>query len=229
MDIQLNYQEKGRGKPLILLHGNGESLAYFRHQINWFSKSYRTIALDTRGHGGSPAGTMPISLDQFAEDLCGFMDGHNIEKAHILGFSDGANIALKFALKYPARIDKLVLNGANITTAGVKPSTQRFVEMSYRFVSRFAASFPAAKQKADILKLMVDEPNITPEQLHDIRIPTLVIAGSRDMIKESHTRLIYQSLPDAQLALIQGDHFIARKNPRAFNQRVQAFLDGDRA
>lgn len=224
MDIEMNYIEIGQGKPLILLHGNGESLEYFRHQIPYFSKRYRTIALDTRGHGKSPAGTKPISLDQFAEDLCGFMNEHGIDKAHILGFSDGGNIALKFALKYPERIDKLVLNGANIATSGVKPSTQRFVEMSYRFVSKFAARSPKAKLKADILGLMVDEPNITPAQLNGVDMPTLVIVGTRDMIEESHTRLIYESLPNAELAVIKGSHFIANKNPDEFNRRVEAFL-----
>ena len=54
MDIKLHYREKGSGEPLILLHGNGESSAYFIHQLNYFSKWYRVIAVDTRGHGFSP-------------------------------------------------------------------------------------------------------------------------------------------------------------------------------
>ena len=103
MEINLNYLEKGTGFPLILLHGNGESLEYFEHQIAYFSKNYRVIALDTRGHGKSPRGEAPFSIRQFAEDLKGFMDQKEIEKAHILGFSDGGNIALTFALKYPGR------------------------------------------------------------------------------------------------------------------------------
>ena len=100
MDIQLNYIEKGSGEPLILLHGNGEDSTYFVHQIESFSKEYRVLALDTRGHGKTPRGTAPFTIRQFAEDLCAFMDQHEIPKAHILGFSDGGNIALTFALRY---------------------------------------------------------------------------------------------------------------------------------
>lgn len=124
MDIKLYYTEEGSGTPLILLHGNGEDGSYFVHQIKYFKNRYRVIALDTRGHGQSPRGEKPFTIRQFAEDLHDFMDEKGIGKAHILGFSDGGNIALVFALKYPERVAHLVLNGANLDASGVKPSTQ---------------------------------------------------------------------------------------------------------
>ena len=73
-DIQLNYIEQGQGQPLILLHGNGEDTTYFEHQIPYFSKSYRIIAIDTRGHGKSPRGERPFTIVQFAEDLHEFIE-----------------------------------------------------------------------------------------------------------------------------------------------------------
>ena len=96
--MKLYYKEAGKGFPLILLHGNGENGGYFEHQIGYFQDKYRVIALDTRGHGKSPRGEKPFTIRQFAEDLHDFMDEQEIEKAHILGFSDGGNTALKFAL-----------------------------------------------------------------------------------------------------------------------------------
>lgn len=113
MDISLYYEEKGTGTPLILLHGNGENGDYFRHQTEYFSKSYRVIAVDTRGHGKSPRGDAPFTLEQFAEDLKEFCAKLEIPKAVILGFSDGANIAMKFTLKYPEKVRALILNGAS--------------------------------------------------------------------------------------------------------------------
>ena len=104
MDIQLHSYENGQGFPLILLHGNGESNAYFKNQIAAFGEHFRTIALDTRGHGDSPRGAAPFTLEQFAEDLHSFMEEKDIRRAHILGFSDGANIALLFALRYPQMV-----------------------------------------------------------------------------------------------------------------------------
>ena len=74
MDIRLHYLEKGKGTPLLLLHGNGESAEYFEHQISFFSEKYHVYALDTRGHGKSPRGEAPFTLEQFALDLEAFMD-----------------------------------------------------------------------------------------------------------------------------------------------------------
>lgn len=76
MDIALFYQEKGSGEPLILLHGNGESGAYFTHQMDYFQRKYRVIAPDTRGHGKSPRGNALFTIAQFACDLYNFMAAH---------------------------------------------------------------------------------------------------------------------------------------------------------
>lgn len=226
MDIQLYMKEKGTGEPFILLHGNGESSDYFIHQMDYFAKHYRVIALDTRGHGRSPRGRAPFTIRQFAEDLRGFMDLHHIEKADILGFSDGGNIALAFALKYPERIHRLIVDGANLDGSGVRPSIQIPIEICYRMASLFAKKSSRARKNAEMLGLMVNDPNIEPEQLASIHVRTLVMAGTKDMIKKSHTRLIYESLPDAELAFIEGDHFIAAKNAAVFNQVVEQFLSG---
>lgn len=225
MDISLHYLEKGQGKPLILLHGNGEDNSYFVYQVAYFSRFYRVMAIDTRGHGQSPRGTAPFSIQQFAEDLRGFLDQHDIPKAHILGFSDGGNIALTFALHYPERADRLILNGANLFPAGVKPTVQLPIVLGYHTASLFAMRSPKAKENAALLGLMVKEPNIRPEELNGLTVPTLVIAGTKDMIRESHTRLIARSLPNARLVLLPGDHFIANKEPAVFNRAVRNFLD----
>lgn len=221
----LHYIEQGQGEPLVLLHGNGESLDYFAHQIAYFSHSYRVIALDTRGHGHSPRGDAPFTLAQFAEDLKEFLDAKKIKAAHILGFSDGGNIALLFALRYPERISSLILNGANLEPRGVKWTVQAPIEIGYRIASFFARRSASAKQNAEMLGLMVTEPHIAPAELSRLLMPVLVIAGDRDMIKASHTRLIADSLPQGQLVILPGDHFVANKNPAVFNAAVERFLE----
>ncbi len=225
MDIKLNYIEKGEGEPLIFLHGNGESLEYFSNQIDYFSEKYRVIAIDTRGHGKSPRGNTSFTIRRFSQDLLEFMDEKGIEKAHILGFSDGGNIALCFALKNLCRVDKLILNGANLFPEGVKKSVQLPITVGYRISSLFARKSQKAQQKAELLGLMVNDPNISASELCAIDVPVLVIVGTNDMIKHEHSRLIYESLPNSELAVIAGDHFIARNNPEAFNRRVESFLE----
>ena len=165
MDIKLYYKEKGSGKPLILLHGNGQSGEYFANQIECFSKRYRVIAVDTRGHGQSPRGEAPFSIRQFADDLRDFMDGLGLEKADILGFSDGGNIALVFAIRYTERVDRLIVDGANLNTRGVRPSAQIPIELGWRMVCRAAKKSEEARQKAEMMNLMVNDPNIPEEEL----------------------------------------------------------------
>lgn len=224
MDISLYYQEQGEGEPFILLHGNGEDGTYFANQLSFFSDRYRVIAIDTRGHGKSPRGTAPFTMEQFAVDLKELMDRLQIQKAVLLGFSDGANIAMKFALNYPDRVKALILNGGNLNTKGVKVSIQIPIEIGYRLTKLFAKKSEEAKAHIEILGLMVNEPNIEPIALHTLQMPTLVIAGTRDMIKENHTKLIAGSIPNAKLSIIKGDHFIAQKRPQEFNREVEAFL-----
>ena len=223
--IQLHFLQRGEGEPLLLLHGNGEDSSYFESQLEFFSRDHRVMALDTRGHGRSPRGTAPFSIETFAEDLLDFLDQQGLEKVHLLGFSDGGNIALTFALRHQERLLSLILNGADLFPSGVKPSVQVPIVLGY-WAARAAALFSRdAVPKMELLRLMVKEPHIPPEALGAIRVPTLVIAGTDDMIKEEHTRLIHRQIPGSRLALIPGDHFIAQKNPEPYNRAVEEFLE----
>lgn len=225
MDIKQFYVERGHGVPLILLHGNGESCEYFSRQIDVFSSRYHVFALDTRGHGKTPRGERPFTIRQFAEDLLEFMDGQQIDKAHLLGFSDGGNIAMVFAIRHPERVNRLILNGANLNAGGVKRTVQIPIELGYRVARSFSKKSGGAKRNAEMLGLMVNDPNVSPRELSKITAKTLVIAGTRDMIKEEHTRLIAESIPEAELVFLPGDHFIAGKRPEEFNRNVLKFLE----
>lgn len=222
MDISLHYIKRGSGPPLLLLHGNGESGDYFIHQMGQFARKFTVYAVDTRGHGQSPRGTAHFTISQFADDLLGFLDEHGIGKAHILGFSDGGNIALTFALRHPERVGRLVLNGANLDPAGVKPLVQIPIVLGYRLASLSKAT--KARANAELLGLMVNEPHIDPKELAALTMPVLVVVGSRDMIRAAHSRLIADSLPDGRLVTIAGDHFIANKQSAIFNRVVLDFL-----
>lgn len=224
MDIKQFCVEQGGGEPLILLHGNGESCEYFKNQIGVFSCRYHVYALDTRGHGKTPRGTRPFTIRQFAEDLLGFMDGRGVGRAHLLGFSDGGNIAMVFAIRHPERVDRLILNGANLNAYGVKRTAQLPIELGYRIAQKFAGKSDKARRNAEMLGLMVNDPNVPVQDLSRITAKTLVIAGTKDMIKEEHTRLIAKSIPGAELVFLPGDHFIAGKRPEEFNRVIWRFL-----
>ena len=228
MDVQLHYVVRGNGEPLILLHGNGEDGTYFSHQIAFFQKTYQVIAVDTRGHGKSPRGSAPFTISQFADDLYVFMKEHEIRRADMLGFSDGANIALLFTIRHPERVNRLILNGANLNPGGLKTSVRFSLMKEYRAARAAADESEAANRKMELLRLMVKEPNIPVNELKEVRVPTLVIVGEDDMIKKSHSRKIYKKLPAAKLVTIPGNHFIANENYDLFNLEVVNFLEENR-
>ena len=219
-DIELYYKESGKGFPLILLHGNGESSDLFDAQIPVFSAIRHVFAPDTRGHGRSPIGQPPFSISRFADDLRDFMDDRGIEKADILGFSDGGNIALIFAMRYPERLSKLIVDGANLYPSGMKNSVYREIRRRCRKYD----SDPSMEHEAKLYHLMTDEPDIKPWELNRITALTLVMAGTDDMIKERHTRLIAKNIPGAELRIIEGGHALCLDNPDGFNAAVTEFL-----
>ena len=219
MDIKHYYVEKGQGEPLILLHGNGEECGYFVSQIDEFAKYYHVYAIDTRGHGKTPRGEASFTIRQFVKDLAGFMDERGIEKANILGFSDGGNIALLFAIKYPGRVLKLVADGANLDTTGIVPKLMAAMRREYQ-----KAIDEGDVQKEEMFSLMVNDPNIPVDDLSKITAQTLIMAGTEDMIPEEHTRMIAENIAGSRLEFVEGDHFIAAGNPKEFNSIVLGFL-----
>lgn len=210
---------------LILLHGNGEDHTYFVKQIPALSPHFRLVLMDTRGQGQSTGGDGELNFSVFAADLLALMDHLQIAKAHLLGFSDGGNLALTFALAHPERVQSLILNGANLEPGGVKLSTQLPIVLGYgccRLLSPFSHK---ARQNGALLGLMVNHPHIPPQALAALTMPALVIVGERDMIRDRHSQLIARSLPNAQFVRIPGgDHFCAAKCPEVFNHAVLSFL-----
>lgn len=219
-------REWGEGEPLVLLHGNGEDSLYFAKQFDLFARYFRVIAIDSRGHGGSTHGEEGLSIGLMTEDVLAVLDALGIERAHLLGFSDGGNIALSFALRWPERTDKLVLNGANIRMfEGVMPWVSLPLYPicgALRVLGKFD---PEAVKKREVLELMVHDHGVSFDDLGWIEAETLVITGEHDLIRTEETDRIAAALPRVQRVTIAGaDHFCAAKAPHRFNLAVLKFL-----
>lgn len=221
MEIKHYYEEQGSGDALILLHGNGGSSVEYRSQLNEWAKHFHVYALDTRGHGKTPRGTAPFTIHQFAEDLYGFLQEKGIAKADIIGFSDGGNIALAFALKHPEKVKHLVLNGANLVPQGVKAYFQLPITAGY-YLTKLCRS-PAAKAKKEMLGLMVNDPYFSVEELSRLKPPTMVVAGTHDLIYKKHTELIARSIPHSGLLFVKGHHSVTNTDPKK-NKLIFDFL-----
>lgn len=225
-DARIAYYEYGAGAPLVLLHGNGEDSAYFAAQMEVFARCFRVVAVDARGHGKSDFGKGRLSFDRSADDLQTVLDALSIRKAHILGFSDGGNLAIKFALRYPDMVNRLVLNGANVRMLlGVRARDQLGVYPAVAVLSLLAPFSDAARQKREVLCLMTRGYGVTFPDLARLQAPTLVLVGENDMIRRAETNRILRSLPHAALCVIAGaDHFCAAGAPNRFNAAVLKFL-----
>lgn len=197
MYIQLNgqviyYEKTGEGSPIILAHGNGETHKIFDILIPELSKKHTVYALDTRGHGES-ATAEEYHYSDMAEDIAAFVHALDLKKPAFYGFSDGGITGLITASRYPSLFSSLAVSGANLTPRGLKYFMRRSIRKSYR------------RKKNPITKLMLKEPHITKYELSRITIPTLVLAGAKDMVKKKETKKIAKYIPNATLHILPGE------------------------
>ena len=194
--INLFYEKTGQGKPILLLHGNGESHKIFDVLTKQLSDKYTVYAIDSRGHGQS---SMAKELDYeiMAEDIAAFIKELSINQATLYGFSDGGILGLILAFRYPDILSKLIISGANLNPSGPKSSYLTLFKIIYIIT------------RSRNYKLMLTQPDIKDEQLQEINIPTFVLAGSKDIIKEEHTRHIAEQIAGSTLRILTGENHMS--------------------
>ena len=227
-DAEIYYEIYGSGQPLLLLHGNSQSINAFKNQIREFSEKYKVIAVDTRGHGYSTdLSTGALTYEIFAEDMTHLLDSLKIHKADILGWSDGGIIGIIMALKYPSYVNKLAVMSANLFPKPGALKDIAFVLMKELIDDlKYNKDIHSARQRR-IYELMFNEPRLTFTELRNIMSPVLVMAGENDFIFEGHTQKIASSIPDSQLMIFKNaDHFAPFSAAAEFNNAVLDFLNG---
>jgi pimeloyl-ACP methyl ester carboxylesterase len=191
--IELYYEAEGGGPALLLLHGNGESHEIFDRLSAALKDSFTVYAVDSRGHGKSGRADR-LSYSDLAEDCAGLIEALKLDRPAVCGFSDGGITALLLAIKRPELPGSLIVCGANTSPAAIKTPWLLLFKALHFFT------------RSPLLRLMLTGPDIRPEELARIRVPALVVAGGRDMIKEADTRLIAASIPGAKLKIFKGEN-----------------------
>jgi pimeloyl-ACP methyl ester carboxylesterase len=226
-DAELYYETYGSGEPLLLLHGNSQSIRAFSYQIGDLSKKYKVIAVDTRGQGKSTDETTgALSYDLFADDMKQLMDSLRIKKASVLGWSDGGNTGLIMAYKYPQYVTKLATMGANLfpTTQAVSDTVLNQVKAGLKNLQTKTDAY--SKMETRLFTMLLTEPHITFDDIKTIKCPVLIMAGEHDIILDSHTKAIAAAIPNAKLVIFKGEtHYAPVENKRWFNNTVLEFLD----
>ncbi|WP_288459422.1 alpha/beta hydrolase [uncultured Chryseobacterium sp.] len=225
--IKMYYETYGEGEPLLMLHGNGQSISAFMNQVDDFSKKYKVIIVDCRERGKSTYDkTKELTFDIQVEDLKQFLDQQNIKKVKILGWSDGGILAILMALQHPDLVDKIACSGANIFPEGV---TDEEFKDSKETLARLIKENKNGKNDVyiDLYNLDLKYPNLKYEDLKAIQCPSLIMAGDKDVIKTEHTVKIAESIPKGQLAIIPNStHSVVAEKPELFNSLVMDFFEG---
>src|SRR6185369_12743635 len=122
---RLYYETMGTGRPLVLLHGGGNTIhGSFDKQIAEFSKTHTIIAPEQIGHGHTPDIDGPLTYAAMAEDTAALLEQLKVRDADVVGWSDGGNIALILAVRHPDLVRRVVVSGANISPEGL-PAADR--------------------------------------------------------------------------------------------------------
>lgn len=193
-NIILNYIKEGSGQPLIFLHGNGEDHHIFDKLTEKLKNDFTVYAIDSRNHGESSQ-TGVHDYEIMSEDIFQFIRKLALKDVSVVGFSDGAIIALLMELKHLSVFSKMILLGVNL-----KPSD--FTEESYGYLID-----EYEKTKDPLIKLMLEQPNIEIADVAKVKIPTFLIMAENDIYKKEMLDSILEAIPHAKSKIMEGhDH-----------------------
>ena len=253
--VKLNYEEMGRGKPLVLVHHLGGNLLSWRNQLPEFQRHFRVIAYEIRGHGRSDQPQSGYEVSNQAKDLESLLGTLGISSCYLLGHSIGGQIAMRLTLDSPELVEKLVLVN---TRPDPVPETARKNFSLMCDIARTQGMQAVAEHrraKDELVKKLAEDPKTWEDfkrmysetsvigfvkcaealgsvasfrdELGKIRTPTLCIVGSDDHMTFPYVEVMTKKIPKCT-SIVMGNcgHFSMIESPTEFNAYVLAFLQG---
>src|SRR5262245_32289554 len=227
------YAAHGCGPPAILLHGGLGHSGNWGYQVPAVVRSgYRAIVIDSRGHGRSTRDARPFSYELMASDVLAVMDVLHLEKAALVGWSDGACTALILSSKSPARAAGVFFFACNMDPSGTKevefgPILKRCFSRHVKDYARLSSTPDQFDEFSDAVGLMQrTQPNYSAHDLAQIRVPVVIVHSEHDeFIKREHAEYLAQNIPNAEFIYLPGvSHFAPLQRPEQFNNAMLAFL-----
>ncbi|MCL2032573.1 MAG: alpha/beta hydrolase [Methanomassiliicoccaceae archaeon] len=192
--VTIYYETEGDGPPVILLHGNGEDHRIFDRLTEKLKKDRKVFLVDTRGHGQSEK-VDSFHYSDMEEDVAAFIRELDIVRPILYGFSDGGIVGLMLAAKYPGMLSGLIASGVNLTPRDLKTSFRLMIRLQNLF------------KRDPLLKLMLEEPNITDKELERIDVPVLITVAEKDIVPVSHAEHVAGRIRDSRLIVVpKEDH-----------------------
>ncbi len=249
----LHYEVYGRGKPVILLHGWLGSWGLWQETMTYLGQYYRTYALDFWGFGESGKKLDTYEVGEFVALVDQFMEKLGIIRAPLVGHSMGGTVSLSVALRYPQRVEKVVIIGSPVVGSSLalplKLAGWRVVAF---FLFRLFPVFRAAMRVAspticrdprfpdmmdrDLSRTTLESfltsiaslrrTNLSNE-IHRIQVPVMGMFGDRDnIVNPNQWKALRNGLPNSRIERYpNAGHFIMLDEPRTFMLTLKEFLD----
>jgi pimeloyl-ACP methyl ester carboxylesterase len=232
------HEVHGEGRPVVLLHGAFAGASSWSAQAPALAAAgYRVYLPERRGHAHTPDVQGPLTYEVMADDTVAYLDGVVGGPAHLVGWSDGAVVALLAARRRPELVDRLVLIGRYYNPSGKVPGgltdqlvaggdqLMGFLRAEYDQVSPDGPDhFPMVYAKT--LRMLTTEPGLDLASLAAVAAPTLVLQGDRDEVTLEHGAAVAAALPHGRLAVLPGTHALPAENPQVVNPLLVWFLAG---
>lgn len=211
--VKLFYKKIGKGDPLLLLHGNGDSYKHLEILGKTLSNDFTVYLIDSRGHGRSSNHNEYFTYEDLANDMDLFIDHLQLEKVNIIGHSDGAITAALLAMKKKTYLRKIILLGITLKPEQMKEKWMSWILNEYN------------KHGHPLFRLMIEEPQIEFEQLNEISIPTLVVAAEDDVMELDTYEVAAENIPNSELYIVDfEDHMSYVVETDKFADKAKKFL-----
>jgi pimeloyl-ACP methyl ester carboxylesterase len=227
-----SFEWANNGEPVLLLHGGLSNTDSFADvMVAPLENAFHLYAYDRAGHGRSADQPGSFHFDFQRDEAIAFIVEVIKEPVHLVGYSDGANIALMVAIARPDLVKSIVSIAANFSAAGIvelpvfDPAGISDEERAEYALTSPDAPETLAIKNAKMHQIWKVEPNIKITDIAEISVPTLVMAGDDDVVKHSHTIELYEALPLGQLAIVPGtSHGLVKEKPEVVTALIKSFL-----
>lgn len=222
------------GTPVLLIHGGLAHGDIWAAQVTDLMADHTVIVADTRGHGRSTNDGSPYSYDLLAQDYLALLDHLGIDRVHLVGWSDGANIGFTISVSDPGRLASHFAHAGNVTLDGIDPSVETdpvFGTYVGMMASDYARMSPTPDQfdafVGGVVEMWSTEKPGGFEALSTVSVPTLVVQSEHDeAILMAHSRKIADTIPGAELLVLEDvSHFATFQDPAGYTAAIRDFID----
>ena len=228
--VRMWYDERGGGEPVVLLHGGLTDSRDFTGNLEGLAGEFRLLLPERRGHGHTADMPGPMTFEVMARDTIAFQEQVVGQPTALVGYSAGAAVALRAAVRRPDLITRLALVSGAFDASGMllrpaaatpppPPLLAAYAEVSPDGADHFGVVIGKLAESA------ATEPGLTMADLRIVGCPVLVMAADDDLVTLEHTITMYRALPDAQLAIVPGtSHLLLHERPELCTTLVSDFL-----